>query len=129
MRYSVHNPILGGFDYYDGPDVTAINNDQPTPVFDSSLRTKLGIPASVAGRPLPPDASLRGHGATAQGAVSSGQRGVWKSTAARSGVNPSGISLGDFSTPSSLQAVVGLGILIGTFYLIVQVGKRSRAHG
>ena len=128
MKYSVHNPMQGGFDYYEGPDVTAINNDQPTPVFDSSIRTKLGIPASLAGRPLPTDAVLKGHGPTAQGSVSSGMRGTWGSSTRGGGI-PSGIGLGDFSSPSTLQAVVGLGMIVGAFYLMVHVGKRSRVHG
>lgn len=132
MKYSVHNPMRGGFDYYEGPDVTPINDDQPTPVFGASIRTKLGIPASLAGRPLPPDAVLRGHGATAHGAVSSGTRGTWGSTATRSGRNPSGIGLGDFSSPSTLQTVVGLGMIAAAFYFMVKIGKettRAKKYG
>ncbi|MFA4971448.1 MAG: hypothetical protein WC683_02460 [bacterium] len=129
MRYSVHNVMRGGFDYYDGPDVTPINDDQPTPSFDSSIRTPLGIPASLAGRPLPPNASIRGHGATAQGAVSSGKRGSWSTTAARNGGMPSGIgaALGlDDSTSRMLQAVVGIVGFAGIFYLITRFGDRER---
>ena len=132
MRYSVHNVFRGGFDYYDGPDVTPINDDQPTPAFDSSIRTQLGIPASLAGRPLPANASIRGHGPTAQGAVSSGKRGSWSNTAARSAAIPSGIgaALGlDESTGRLLQAAVGIAGFVGIFYLITFFSDKERKRG
>lgn len=89
MIYSVHNPYQGGFDYYEAPDKTPINDDHPTPSFRGE--SKLGVAATRAARPLPKEARLVGHGDLPKGSISSGDV---KAMSFRSGgsILPSGLS-------------------------------------
>ena len=80
MMYSVHNPIAGGFDYFDGPDQVPINDDMPTPKYGPAVETPIGIPATMAARPLPPGSTPMGHGTLPKGSISSGVPGVWVGT-------------------------------------------------
>lgn len=76
MIYSVHNSTAGGFDYFLSADDTPINDDLPTPKF--TRQTKVGVAASAAARPLPPDALQVGHGQLPVGCICSGNRGLWR---------------------------------------------------
>jgi hypothetical protein len=96
MIMSVHNPFQGGFDYYQVPDVTPINNDHPTPSYGK--QSAIGVPAIRAGRPLPDGAVLVGHGDVPVGMMSSGEPGEWHGTAKTA--DPSG--LGDVSMGHSV---------------------------
>jgi len=75
--YSVHNGLDGGFQYYEVPSTTPINDDLPTPTYPKDLHTQIGVPASMAGRPMPPGAKPVGQGAVPLGAVSTGDIGTW----------------------------------------------------
>lgn len=108
MIYSVHDPYTGQFRYFEaGPEV-AINNDLPTPQFDAAIRTKIGVPASEAARPLPSGARQVGTGALPVGSMSSGRAGLWQGTAKGSGI-PSG--LGAFQP--NLQGFGVMTLLVG----------------
>lgn len=86
MIYSVHNPVTGLFDYYEGGTDTPINDDLPTP----QLRgLAIGVAASVAGRPLPASSRKVGSGVLPVGSVSSGKPGAWRGTQ-KTGI-PSGL--------------------------------------
>ena len=121
MRYSVHNPVTGAFEYFEGGPGVAINDDLPTPKYDASVRTKIGIPSSVAGRPLPPNARRVGSGKLPVGLISTGRVGVWSGT--KKGSVPSGIgalgALGD-ATDTALAAVGWVG-LAATLVLVTTV--------
>jgi len=107
----VHNPMRGGFDYYEAPDSNAINDDMPTPRYPSQLVTKLGVPASMAGRPLPPGAVQRGHGDLPKGSISTGQPGLWTGT--KKSEIPSG--LGEYISTARIdtQLLLGLALFAG----------------
>lgn len=109
MIYSVHNPFTGVFDYFEaGPDVP-INDDLPTPRWGNDITTKLGVPSSLAGRPLPPGALKVGSGPLPQGLISSGRPGVWRGT--QKGELPSGMgSLAAVGTqPLTIACLAGAG--------------------
>lgn len=105
MIYSVHDPVNGGFRYFEGGADVAINDDLPTPRYDASVRTPIGIPASLAARPLPPDARPTGSGALPVGSMSTGQPGLWKGTS--KGTVPSGLGAVSL-TPSGLLPIAFL---------------------
>jgi hypothetical protein len=86
--YSVHNPVSGAFDYFEGGPATPINDDLPTPQFKGAGR--IGVAASSAARPLPPGSRKVGSGALPVGCISSGKPGLWKGTS--KGGAPSGIA-------------------------------------
>ena len=119
MRFSVRNKFKGGFDYYDGPDTVPINDDHPAPRL-SSKRTKVGVPATQAGRPLPAGFRPAGHGQFPIGSISSGQTGKWSS----GGGLPSGLGqmFADVPCPNRREAAV-LGVALGA---IVHLGTGSR---
>ena len=98
MIYSVHNPVTGAFEYWQGPPDIPINNDLPTPRWNQTIATKLGIPASLAARPLPAGSVRAGAGTLPKGMISSGTRGEWVGT--KKGQLPSG--MGSFSWTWSL---------------------------
>ena len=93
MIYSVHNPVSGAFEYFEAPPDVAINDDLPTPRWGRDVKTKLGVPSSMAGRPLPAGAQPRGSGPQPVGLMSSGQQGLWVGT--KKGSLPSGLGLFD----------------------------------
>lgn len=110
MIFSVHNPYTGAFDYFEGGPETALNDDLPTPELG---RSKVGVAASAAGRPLPPGARKVGSGQLPVGSVSSGKVGLWRSKA-KGGV-PSGISGFTSTDPTyvKLAAALGAVVLVG----------------
>lgn len=91
MIYSVHNPVSGAFEYFEAAPDVAINDDLPTPRWGKDVKTKLGVPSSLAARPLPPGAQPRGSGSQPKGLMSSGQEGQWVGT--KKGSLPSGLGL------------------------------------
>lgn len=121
MKFSVHNKFKGGFDYYDAPDTVPVNDDHPAPRL-APLRTKLGIPATRAGRPLPAGARAAGYGQFPIGSVSSGSPGRWGG----GGGLPSGLGLGSFNLdipcPSQKEATV-VGAALGTILYLGFVGS------
>jgi len=118
MLYSVHNTVAGGFDYYDGPDQVAINDDLPTPKYSSAIETPIGIPASLAGRPLPPGSRPIGHGDLPKGSMSTGIPGIW--TGNKKSSLPSG--MGAYPSDSSTFAIGAVIFLaVGTaIYLLAR---------
>lgn len=125
MKLSVHNPIRGGFDYYEAPDTVPINDDHATPEL-SKFRTKIGVPATLAGRPLPKIARKVGHGDVPVGSVSSGNVGSWSSKLAAA--IPSGIGLGLFEgipCPNGQEGAL-LGAVVGT---VVHMGSGKNDKG
>lgn len=120
--YSVHDPYNGGFAYFEGGPEVAINDDLPTPTYDSSLRTSIGIPASFAARPLPAGVKQIGTGALPVGSMSNGQTGMWRGTA--KGKIPSGLGTMDMSAgkllPIGLLLASGASITYG-----VKQGEKS----
>jgi hypothetical protein len=119
--YSVHNPYEGGFDYWEAGDRVPLNDDLPTPRYFAPLATPVGVPASMAGRPLPPDARKVGHGVLPVGSISSGEVGVWKGTK-KTGV-PSGIGafaapVGDRARFLAVGAVVAAVAALGAFAIM-----------
>ena len=102
MIYSVHNPVRGGFDYFEAQPDVPLNDDLPTPRWGSDVKTKLGVPASLAARPLPPGAAPAGQGALPVGLISTGEQGQWVGT--KKGALPSG--LGEFVAGGGLGTLV-----------------------
>ena len=120
MIYSVHNPLNGGFIYYEAAPDVPLNDDLPTPRWGGGVRTKIGIAASVAARPLPPGASQVGSGTQPVGLISSGQAGLWTGTS-KGGI-PSG--LGSFSSGGSvLPMTLSAGAGAAAIYAVVKPGK------
>lgn len=107
MIYSVHDPVSGRFRYFEGGKDVAINDDLPTPRWDSSVRTKIGIPASMAARPLPPGSVQVGEGELPVGMMSSGRPGEWSGTA--KGLLPSGLGAFDSIRPVPVALLLGAG--------------------
>ena len=87
MIYSVHNPVTGLFDYFEGGPDTPLNDDLPTPQLP---RNRNGVAASAAGRPLPPGVRSAGSGVLPVGSISSGESGLWTGSG-KTGM-PSGLS-------------------------------------
>lgn len=116
MLYSVHNPVAGGFDYYQAPDQVPLNDDLPTPQYGASITTAIGVPATEAARPLPQGSVKIGSGQFPKGSMSSGHPGVWFGN--KKIDLPSG--MGDVSTEPSKLAMGAVFILaIGvTFYFL-----------
>jgi hypothetical protein len=73
MRYSVFDQGRGDFAYYEAEDGIDINDDRPVPRFDPAIRTPIGIPSVLAGRPMPSGAKYVGRGVEAVGMVSTGK--------------------------------------------------------
>jgi hypothetical protein len=119
MKFSVHNKLKGGFDYYEAADTVPVNDDHPSPRL-ASHRTKMGVPATLAGRPLPKGARASGHGQYPVGSVSSGKPGSWLGG---SGL-PSGLGLGgvDVPCPQPREAAV-VGVALGA---ILHIGTGSK---
>lgn len=119
MRFSVRNKLKGGFDYYDGPDSVPVNDDHPSPRLRAH-RTKVGVPASRAGRPLPSGFKPVGHGQLPIGSISSGLPGSWGA----GGGLPSGLGgwSVDVPCPNNREAAV-LGVALGA---ILHVGTGSK---
>ena len=67
MIYSCFDAKSGLYRYFQDGDQRAINADLPVPSFRSS--TKLGVPATEAGRPLPSGAVPAGSGWRARGMI------------------------------------------------------------
>jgi hypothetical protein len=120
MIYSVHNPYTGVFDYFEaGPD-TAINDDLPTPRFSSDITTPVGVPASFAGRPLPPSARQTGSGVLPVGSISNGQQGLW--TGSQKSMIPSGLGVwADFS--DRFTELLTIAAVCGLLYVIAKDWK------
>jgi hypothetical protein len=114
MIYSVHDPYTGQFRYFEGGENVAINDDLPTPRWGKSVRTKLGIPASAAGRPLPVAAVPVGQGALPVGLMSTGQQGEWRGT--QKGALPSGLGAVDFSVQGMMPVALLLGAGASALY-------------
>lgn len=113
--YSVHDPYNGGFAYFKGGPEVAINDDLPTPSYDASIRTSIGIPASFAARPLPAGSVQVGTGALPVGSMSTGQKGMWRATG-KKGI-PSGLGALDLSAakllPISFLVAAGTSVTYG----------------
>jgi hypothetical protein len=126
MRFSVHNKLRGGFDYYDAPDTVPVNDDHPAPRL-ARHRTKLGIPATRAGRPLPSGAHASGNGELPVGSISSGKAGSWGG----GGGLPSGLGLGlgsvDLPCPSQKEATIA-GATLATI-LFLGLGQSGTVRG
>lgn len=114
MIYSVHDPIGGGFTYYEFADGIKTNDDQPIPSFEKSKVTVLGVSSLDAAVPLPPDAKPAGRGKLPKGKISSGKRGLEVSTRS-GGVSPDGTAgLGFFEQSSPINwAVLAGSALVG----------------
>jgi hypothetical protein len=110
VKFSAYNKYRGGFDYYDVQDFVGINDDHPTPQL-SKLRTKVGVPATLAARPLPKKARYVGHGDIPIGSITSGKVGNW--TKILGGNVPSGMgSIPDFICPKPLTGGI-IGAILG----------------
>lgn len=96
MIYSLHDPINGGFRYYEAPGQVPINDDHPTPVF--SVETPLGIPSTLAGRPMPAQGLRRGVGSEARGSIVS-------QYASRSSGSPDAVAKPGSGIPSGIGGV------------------------
>lgn len=121
MIYSVHNSYTGQFQYFEAAPDVAINDDLPTPRWGSDIKTPIGVPASLAARPLPPGARPVGSGALPVGLISNGEVGMWQGT--QKGLLPSG--LGSFDNASTffplvLAAGAGASAMYG-------LGRRDRS--
>lgn len=68
MLYSVFRPEKGGYDYFETPELMAINADMPAPKLPSETNG-VGVPAMEAGRPLPSGAKPVGSGWHARGVI------------------------------------------------------------
>jgi hypothetical protein len=67
MIYSLHDQVNGGFRYFEAPGTVPINDDQPTPAF--AAETALGVPSTLAGRPVPSGMKPAGKGLEARGII------------------------------------------------------------
>lgn len=67
MIFSRWNPHAGGYDYFDSPGGEALNDDLAVPSLPPA--TKLGVPSTSCGRPIPAGASHVGSGELAVGLV------------------------------------------------------------
>lgn len=114
MIYSVHDPYTGQFKYFEAKPDVAINDDLPTPRWGADVRTKIGIPASMAARPLPPGAKAVGAGALPIGLMSNGLMGSWQGT--QKGVLPSGLGAFDGTASSALPAALLVGAGASAMY-------------
>jgi hypothetical protein len=110
MILSVRNKFKGGFDYFQAPDTVPINDDFPAFVANGT-KTRLGIPASVAARPLPPGASRIGHGNIPKGSICSGKTGAWRQGGVASRL-VSGLSGFDTTQATGIGLVVASVVVI-----------------
>jgi len=107
--YSVHNPFTGKFSYYEAKPDVAINDDLPTPRWGSDVTTKIGVPATLAARPLPSGAVPAGEGDLPVGLISSGEAGQWVGT--KKGALPSGLGAIDTASKAlPLFFIAGAGV-------------------
>lgn len=120
MIVSVHDETRGGFDYYEAAGSVPINDDFPTPEYNS-VKTELGVPASRAGRPMPAGARMVGHGPMARGTVSTGKPGLWLSSVARAG-DPSG--MGDSETGTTMLGMFAILVAAGIMALVFSGGEK-----
>jgi hypothetical protein len=67
MIFSLHDQVNGGFKYFEAPGTVPINDDHPTPSFASE--TALGVPSTLAGRPVPANMRPAGKGLEAKGII------------------------------------------------------------
>ena len=67
MIYSLHDQVNGGFRYFEAPGTVAINDDHATPSF--AMETPLGVPSTLAGRPVPSRSKPIGTGVEARGII------------------------------------------------------------
>ena len=111
---SVFNSITGKFDYYQCSNLVAINNEYPTPRLHP--RESIGIAASIAGRPLPPEAVKVGEGTLPVGSISNGKRGTWTST--QSGSKSDGIGFLNLEENNSKKVYFGIGFIVTIVYFM-----------
>jgi hypothetical protein len=121
LIYSVHNPVSGLFDYYEGGPDTPINDDLPTPRLKGG---PIGIAASEAARPLPPGSRRVGQGVLPVGSVSSGKTGLWRGN--KKGSLPSGMgSIGEVEL-TARNLAIGLAALGSVAVLGYLLSMRRR---
>lgn len=113
MIYSVHNPVTGLFDYFEGGADTPINDDLPTPQLKAT--SSIGIAAISAGRPLPAASRRAGSGALPVGSICSGKPGRWRGTA-KGGI-PSGLGESFVPWPDRTLKKAGM-ITLGTLAVV-----------
>jgi hypothetical protein len=85
--YSLHDQVNGGFKYFEAPGSVGINDDHPTPAFRGE--TPLGVPSTLAGRPVPSRSRPVGRGQEARGIIvspSAVQQSAMTSSAIPSGL-------------------------------------------
>lgn len=118
MIYSVHDPIAGGFSYFEFEDGIETNDDQPLPEFPSSKVTPLGVSSLDAGVPLPPGSRLVGRGKLPKGKVSSGKIGLESRAKGGPSVSPDGTAgLGIFENATPTNWAVLVGSAVAAFFL------------
>lgn len=126
MIYSVHNPVSGVFEYFEAQPDVAINDDLPTPRWGSDVKTKLGVPSSLAARPLPPGARPRGSGMQPVGLMSTGREGLWVGT--KKGSLPSGLGLFDAQASWPVYFAGG-SVVVFLAFLAWELAKGRRPLG
>lgn len=72
MIFSRWNPNAGAYDYFESPGGPGLNDDLPTPALPPP--TKLGVPSTACGRPVPRGAAYVGAGELPQGVLTTPSR-------------------------------------------------------
>jgi hypothetical protein len=127
QTYSVHDVYNGGFIYYQADDAVPTNNDQPMPVFESGVRTDIGVPATKAGRPLPKDAKPVGRGAIPIGRIARQFESATELLATVPGRDPSlGLGMDEIVQTKIGIALLGGLSMLGVLWIFSQAWKESR---
>ena len=115
MIHSVFDPVAGLWEHLECPDRIGVNDDHPTPVFPSGM--KLGIPSTIAARPLPQGCRRIGAGPHVRGTVSSRSSIVRQGPGADMGGRDP--SLGAFEAGSGAGLLIAAGAVaaVAAFFL------------
>ncbi len=76
MIYSCFDQPSGLYRYFEVDEQIPLNGDLPVPKWPAKVKTKIGVPGTLAGRPLPKSAKYVGTGWTARGIVASCDAGA-----------------------------------------------------